>query len=131
MPTAAELIHAQRDFEIPRGLNTYNTHWLSLMRMYEELGEATDAEIAGDNRHLATEVVDVVIFAHSLLGRLCEELGWNPEDIDQLIEAKMAHNHAKYDEDFFNTLKTPDAIRAARHWHNLQLNEERWGNDIY
>lgn len=27
MPTSSELIQAQRDFEIPRGLNTYNTHF--------------------------------------------------------------------------------------------------------
>lgn len=131
MPTSSELIHAQRDFEIPRGLNTYNTHWLSLMRMYEELGEATEAYLHETPKDLATEVCDVVIFAHSLLGRLAEQMGWSPEDIDQLIEAKMAKNHVKYDEEFFTSRKPEDAIACARHWWNLGLADEQLGNDYY
>lgn len=131
MPTSAELIHAQRDFEIPRGLNTYNTYWHSLLRMQEELSEAIEAYLHETPQALATEVVDVVIFSHSLLGRLAEQMGWEPEDVDQLIEAKMAKNHMKYDEEFFYSRKPEDAIACARHWWNLGLADEQLGNDYY
>lgn len=131
MPTSSELIQAQRDFEIPRGLNNYNTHWHSLLRMQEELSEAIEAYLHETPQALATEVVDVVIFSHSLLGRLAEQMGWEPSDIDQLIEAKMAANHRKYDEEFFATRKPENAIACARHWWNLGLADEEFRNDVY
>lgn len=132
MPTSAELIQAQRDFEQPRGLDTYNTHWHSLMRIQGELSEAVEAYLHETPKDLAVEIIDVVIFAHSMLGRIADELGWKPEDVDQLVEAKMAANHTKYDEVFFqNGHDTSTAITLARHWHNLGLNDERLGNDYY
>lgn len=129
MPTSAELILAQKDFEQPRGLDRHNTYWHSLMRMQGELSEAVEAYFEGQPKELA---VDVVIFAHSMLGKLADELGWQPEDMDQLIEAKMAANYIKYDQAFFeNGHSTATAMTLARHWHNLGLAEERLGNDVY
>lgn len=99
--------------------------------MQQELSEAIEAYLHETPKDLATEVCDVVIFAHSLLGRLAEQMGWEPEDIDQLIETKMALNHTKYDEDFFASRKPEDAIACARHWWNLGLADEQLANDYY
>lgn len=102
------------------------------MRIQGELGEAVEAYLHETPKDLAVEIIDVVIFAHSMLGRIADELGWKPEDVDQLVEAKMAANHTKYDEVFFqNGHDTSTAITLARHWHNLGLNDERLGNDYY
>lgn len=132
MPTSCELIIMQKEFEAPRGLDKFNSPKYSMSRIQNEVDEAVEALNEGDTRALAVELVDVIIFAHSLLGKLADELGLQPEDIDQLVEAKMAHNHEKYNEAFFNNgHDTATAITLARHWHNLGLDEERLTNDYF
>lgn len=131
MPTSSELIQAQREFEIPRGLHTHNTYGHSLFRIQEEWLEAVDALMNETPHDLMMETIDIVIFCHSLLGNLAEGLGIEPADIDRLIETKVLVNHRKYDEEFFHSRSTADAIVCARHWWNLGLADEQLGNDYY
>jgi hypothetical protein len=130
MPTSAELIQAQRDFEQERGLDRFNTVAHSLERMQGELNEAVEAYLHQTPRDLLLETIDVTIFAHSLMGRLADHLGITPEQVDELVVQKMAANETKYDEAFFqNGWDTSQAITVARHWWNLGLHEEKWIRD--
>lgn len=132
MPSSAEIIHQQREFESERGLDTYNTIQFGLLRLYEEVNEAFQAYQNEPPENLMYELIDVVIFAHSLLGRVAENLNIEPEAIDQAVDRKMLANFTKYDLDFFNNgHDTATAIKHARHWHNLSLNDERLANDYY
>jgi hypothetical protein len=132
MPTSADLIEAQRYFEKSRGLDRLNTIEYGLDRTRQELDEAQHAHEYETPWALLFELIDVQIFVHSLMGRLADELEIEPAYVDHMIEIKMAHNHEKYDEAFFNNgYETGIAIAMARHWHNLGLSEERFGNDVY
>lgn len=132
MPSSAELIQAQRDFEQPRGLDRFNTIEYGLDRTRQELDEARHAHENETPLALLFELIDVQIFVHSLMARVADELDIEPAHVDRMIEIKMAHNHEKYDEAFFNNgYDTGTAITMARHWHNLELNDERLGNDYY
>lgn len=130
MPTYAQSIREQRLFEEPRRLKEFNTIAFGLLRLQEELLEAQYEAYKGDHEALLTEVIDVTIFAHSIISKLCEELGLAPEQIDTIVEQKFAHNHHKYDERFWIGRQTGEAIKAARQWHNNGLGEPL-GNDIY
>lgn len=132
MPTSAELIDSQRHFEEARGLDTFNTVSYGLERTQQELDEAKQAHTHETPEALLYELIDVQIFIHSLMGKVADQLGIEPEVIDRMIEAKMTANHSKYDLAFFqNGHDTATAISLARHWHNLGLHEERLGNDVY
>jgi len=130
MPTYAQSIREQRLFEEPRGLQEFNTIAFGLLRCQEELLEAQYEAYKGNLEALLTEVIDVTIFAHSIIGRLCEELGLAPEQVDTMVEQKFAHNHHKYDERFWIGRQTSDAIKTARHWHNNGIVQDI-GNDYY
>jgi hypothetical protein len=130
MPSTSELITMQQNFEQERGLDRFNTVAHSLERMQGELNEAVEAYLHQTPRDLLIEVIDVTIFAHSLMGRLADHLGLTPEDVDNLVMEKMAINYTKYDEAFFrNGWDTTQAITVARHWWNLGLHEEKWIRD--
>jgi hypothetical protein len=132
MPTSAELIEAQRHFEAERGLDTFNTIAYGLYRTQVELDEAKHAHEYETPADLLIELIDVQIFTHSLMGKLANQLGLEPEAVDRMVEAKMAANYSKYDTAFFeNGHSTATAMTLARHWHNLGLHEERLGNDVY
>lgn len=132
MPTSANLIEAQRYFEEARGLDKFNTIEFALNRTRQELDEAVHAYHHETPEHFLYELIDMNIFLHSILGTVAADIGITPEQVDQMIEAKMAVNHAKYDLAFFqNGHDTATAITLARHWHNLGLHEERLGNDYY
>ena len=137
MPTSAELITHQRQFEGARGLDTFNTLDLAIDRMQEELDEAKAELKTGDTMALLFEVIDTVIFAHSIFSKLCYQLGIPEDYVDNYIDQKMEHNFNKYHEDHFDlvglevggkTYTTRDAIDRARHHHNHELPE---GNDAY
>jgi hypothetical protein len=114
MPTSAQLIDAQYEFESPRGLLEYNKGARGVSRMLFEVDEAIDELEAGRLPEMMTEIVDMVIFAHSILGWLARETGTRYEDIDRLIEQKMETNLIKYDLRFFDG-KTPDeALREVK-----------------
>lgn len=130
MPTYAQSIREQRLFEEPRGLEEFNTIAFRLLRLQEELLEAQYEAYKGNLEALLTEVIDVTIFAHSIISKLCEELGIAPEQVDTMVENKFSHNQKKYDESHFLGRTTADAIKRARHWHNNGLGEEV-GNDYY
>ena len=130
MPTYAQSIREQRLFEEPRGLGEYNTIAFGLLRLQEELLEAQYEAHKGNLEALLTEIIDVTIFAHSVIGNLCEELGIAPEQVDTMVEQKFGHNHKKYDLQFFQGRMTSEAMKTARHWHNNGLTEQL-GNDVY
>jgi hypothetical protein len=67
----SELCKIQKDWEQERNLEELNTLAYGLFRMQEELDEAKEAVGLYE---LFTEVGDVVIFAHSLLFKLCDQL---------------------------------------------------------
>ena len=113
-------------------MDTFNTIDYGLDRTRQELDEAKYAHEHETPEALLYELIDVQIFIHSLMGKVADQLGVDPEAIDQMIETKMAANHTKYDQAFFgNGHSTETAITLARHWHNLGLSEERLGNDVY
>lgn len=130
MPTYAESIREQREFEQARGLDEYNTIAFGLLRLQEELLEAQHEHLKGDNEAMLVEIIDITIFAHSVIGQLCEALGIAPEQIDTMVEDKFFKNTRKYDERFFKGRMTSEAIKTARQWHNNGLGQEV-GNDYY
>lgn len=114
MPNSSELIDAQYLFEEPRGLLEHNTPPHSLHRLAEELGEVWE-EI--DQEHwleAITEVADVVIFAHSILGFLARKLDMAYEEVDRIIEDKMASNQKKYHISHFEGRSTKEAMEYSR-----------------
>ncbi len=136
----AELIKAQAEFEQPRGLDSYNTIYTGIQRMLDEAEEAqqeifnTDGTSKDevDYQAFSLEIIDTIIFAHSILGQVCSLTGTSAEEMEKLLESKLQRNQEKYDEAFFNNgWDTATAIRVARHWWNLGLHEEQLGNDIY
>jgi len=130
MPTYAEGIRTQQDFESERGLTQLNSIAFGLLRMQEELLEAQYEHLKGDLEAMLVEVIDVTIFAHSVIGQLCEALGVAPEQVDTMVEDKFFKNTRKYDERFFKGRMTSEAIKTARHWHNNGLGDQL-GNDYY
>lgn len=130
MPTYAEGIRTQQDFESERGLTQLNSIAFGLLRMQEELLEAQYEHLKGDLEKLLIEVLDVSIFAQSVLAKLCDELGVAPEQIDRMVSLKYASNRRKYDPAFFQGRMTSEAIKTARHWHNNGLGDQL-GNDYY
>ncbi|WP_438980241.1 hypothetical protein [Polynucleobacter sp.] len=113
-------------------MDTFNTIDYGLDRTRQELEEARHAHKNETPWALLFELIDVQIFVHSLMARVADELDIEPAHVDRMIEIKMARNHEKYDEAFFNNgYDTGTAITMARHWHNLGLSEERFGNDVY
>ena len=114
MPTSAELLDAQYEFELPRGLLIYNRGAKGLSRMLEEAGEAIDDFEAGKLPEMMIELCDVIIFAHSILGWLARETGTPYEGIDRMIEQKMERNSEKYALRFFDGVSTEEGLRQAR-----------------
>jgi len=130
MPTYAEGIRHQNNFEHTRGLSELNSIAYGLLRMQEELLEALYEQLKGDLEKLFIEVLDVTIFAHSVLAKLCEELEIAPEQVDTMVQAKYSANERKYDEAFFKGRMAMEGIKTARHWHNNGLGHDV-GNDYY
>lgn len=129
MPTTAELIDAQYCFEEERGLLEFNIPPHSFFRLFEELEEVIEAYSRSNDLDVLRELIDCLIFIHSIFGQYARKLGISPERVDQMIEEKMAINQIKYDTRYFRAGKpTKQALQEAkRAW-----NGEEWeGNDYY
>lgn len=121
MPTSAELIDFQYDFEEPRGLLEHNKGARGVSRMLDEVAEAVTELEDGNLNEMIGEVIDVVIFAHSILGWLARETGIPYDGIDRMIEQKMECNHQKYRVELFSQYPVEEAIKIAREeWNKNQ-----------
>lgn len=114
MPTSSELIDAQYEFELPRGLLDHNTGEFVLHRLSEELGEVWEEHDAQNYLRMLQELIDVVIFSHSIMGDLCRRLDIAYEEVDRMIEAKMLQNAQKYHISHFSNRSTAEAIEYSR-----------------
>jgi phosphoribosyl-ATP pyrophosphohydrolase len=125
----SELIRKQQEFETPRGLDKQGMVG-RLYRWLQEWEEAMVEAKKGDNEALLWEVADLNIFAASMFGELCTELGIAPEQIDNMLEEKMKINNQKYQIHYFEDLPTERAVELARYvWH---YDPPDWGsNDVY
>jgi len=74
----SELIRKQLEFETPRGLDKQGMVG-RLNRWLQEWEEAMVEAQKGDHEALLWEVADLNIFAASMFGELCTELGIAPE----------------------------------------------------
>lgn len=122
MPTSAELIDCQYDFELPRGLLTINRGERVVDRLLDEVDELR-TEIQQKNYFEAIyEAIDVVIFAHSIMGWLARETGIAYEEVDQMVAKKFARNHQKYDIEIFKQYEPETAIKVSRDTWEMRRN---------
>lgn len=121
MPTSAELIDAQYDFELPRGLLDFNQPPRVFYRLLEEVGEMWEEVDQGKWAEALREGADIVIFAHSILGYLARQAGIGYEDVDRIIEAKMAQNHEKYHLGHWDGRTTAEAMEYSKEVWNKEL----------
>lgn len=130
MPTFAELIDWQREFEGQRGLLSQDMK-SRFERGEEEWGEAR-AELELENWiDFLLEMADVSIFTAALVMRVIDHLGLPNDYFDKLIEKKLAHNHEKYCEDYFGIGGLHDALANMRRAKHTWNNGEPEGNDVY
>lgn len=114
MPSSAELIRQQQLWEGKRGLDKWNTYESRMGRLQEEVDEAWEAYEDVDDIAFMLEICDVVIFAHSILGALCEDRDIAPEAIDHFIQWKMNQNEKKYPVSLFDKFDPKTAIEISR-----------------
>lgn len=109
------MIDAQYDFELPRGLLEFNKPPRVFYRLLEEVGEMWEEVDQGEWLKALREGADIVLFAHSILGFLARQAGIGYEDVDRIIEAKMAQNHQKYHIGHFNNGRsTAEAMEYSK-----------------
>ena len=114
MPTSAEMIDLQYNFEEPRGLLDHNTGTFALHRLCDELGEAWEEHDRKDYFKMLKELIDVQVFAFSILGDLCRKLDIAYEEVDRLMIETMQKAEAKYKIEHFKNRSPEEAIAYSR-----------------
>lgn len=117
------LITHQIEWERIRGIDNPNDN---LPRTLDELNEAFEET---DPVKRLEEMVDVLIVLVGGMGKVCERLGIEPQEVNDLIEWKLSKNARKYDIEYFESNPTNTAITFVRHYWS---HPEQWcGNDVY
>lgn len=85
-----------------------------------EVDELVDAHPNGDNKDIAQEMADVVIFALTLANLL-------GVDVDSEVREKLAYNQTRYQSKDFQTGDYNEARDKSREW----VKENNWKQTFY
>ena len=119
----SELANYQHEWEKDRGISNPNHN---LDRIQDELDEA---RVEHNPAERLAELIDVLIIACGGMSKLCDELGWSYDTIDQMVQDKLKINDEKYNLEYFETMDPEKAQAYARFvW---SFNPPDWGNDVY
>jgi len=119
MPTSAELIDAQYEYELARNLLDHNSGLWAIYKMVEEMGEFWEEHDRNDPRRKLEELVDLISFAHSIAGQLCRELDIAYEVVDQMMINTIEKMKRKYPVELFEKHEPEIAMRIAKsNWSN-------------